>query len=186
MEKSICGKYISVKVHFLLRSTSGSLWNTLPRIPCPAGRPELWGKGWRSCLDPVLVSRARTPSAVLRRAKSAPAGKHMNVSVLHSSFSTIGETYEKFIIFIPLLSIHYLVELFELEGNEDYFYFIFILCLFKHNTVSSFNNSPSILRKTLRCFYCGSFDHQRLNYFKFNLYCPHWMFAQISWLAAMC
>lgn len=100
--------------------------------------------------------------------------------------SPIGETYEKFIIFIPLLSIHYLVELFELEGNEDYFYFIFILCLFKHNTVSSFNNSPSILRKTLRCFYCGSFDHQRLNYFKFNLYCPHWMFAQISWLAAMC
>lgn len=55
----------------------------------------------------------------------------------------------------------YLGELFELEERKkDSFYFKCLLCLPKHNTISSFKNSPSNLKKHVEVsdFYSGRFN----------------------------
>lgn len=49
-----------------------SVWSSEPRSPSPAGHPELWGKGWRSCLGPVPFATATAPSGWPCRAESPP------------------------------------------------------------------------------------------------------------------
>ena len=54
----------------------------------------------------------------------------------------------------------YLGELFELKKKDILGYFKCLLCLPKHNTISSFKNSPSNLKKHVEVsdFYSGRFN----------------------------
>lgn len=55
---------------------SEAVWSSEPGSLSPAGPPELWGRGWRSCPGPGPSATATAPSRWPRRARWPPGHRH--------------------------------------------------------------------------------------------------------------